>query len=62
MELKNKRVKILKVLQFIVLAAIAVLIVCELMFNLSNEVFGNLSSILIVIAAIIALCIKHFKS
>ena len=62
MKLENKRVKILKVLQFIVLAAIAVLIVCELVFDLSNEVFGNLSSILIVIAAIIALCIKHFKS
>ena len=62
MELENKRVKILKVLQFIVLAAIVLLIVCDLVFHLSNEVFGNLSSILIVIAAIVALGIKHFKS
>ena len=62
MELENKRIKILKMLQFIVLTAIALLMVCELVFDLSNEVFGNLSSILIVIAAIVALCIKHFKS
>ena len=60
--LENKKVKILRILQFIVLATIILLIVSELMFDLSNEVFGNLSAILIVIAAIVALCIKHFKS
>ena len=62
MMLENKKVKILRILQFIVLATIILLIVSELMFDLSNEVFGNLSAILIVIAAIVALCIKHFKS
>ena len=62
MELEKKKVKILKFLQFIVLATIVLLIVCNFVFHLSNEVFGKLSDILIVIAAIIALCIKHFKS
>ena len=62
MELEKKKVKILKFLQFIVLAAIVLLIVCNFVFHLSNEVFGKLSDILIVIAAIIALCIKHSKS
>ena len=60
--MEKKRIKILKILQFIVLAAIALLIVCELVLHLSNEVFGNLSSILIVLAAMLALSIKHFNS